>query len=37
MRTAIAMALRHACRRRGDDALLLSYLVFVVYFILFAR
>ena len=37
MKTAIATLLQHACRRRRADDLLLSYIMFVVYFVLFSR
>ena len=36
MNSAIATLFRRACHRRRDE-LLLSYIIFVVYFILFSR
>ena len=37
MNTAIASFFRHVCHRRRGDELLLSYIIFVVYFVLFSR
>ena len=37
MKTSVGKILRLACGRRREDELLLTYVVFVVCFVLFAR